>query len=151
MTHLFDPDEFWSFSNQIYSRAGVKECCLTLQNRYGVDVNLLLLCCWVDRRQLVIAEATLRELEELSESWQTGQLNPLRAARSQLAKGSTPYRVALKHELDTEKKEQRALIYLLNQPQALDREHPFFKSFNCIAYGTTKSFPLDQFFTFTSP
>lgn len=151
MTQLFDPDEFWNFSGQIYSQAGVKECCLTLQNHHNVDINLLFLCCWIDEQQLVITEAVLQELMELSKIWQTRQLNPLRAARIKLEKGSASYQTAVKHELDTEKKEQRALINLLNQPKTLDHKRPFSSGTNCDAYATTKPFPIDEFFTLTSP
>jgi len=145
MTQQFDPDAFWNFSGQIYSQASVKECCLTLQNRHGVDINLLLLCRWVDQQQLMIAEAALQELMTLSESWQTGQLNPLRAARATLGRGSIPYQAALKRELDAEKKEQRALIDLLNQPQAINHKQPFSTGVNCAAYAGMKSFPLRDF------
>ncbi len=145
MAQLFDPDEFWEFSGQLYERAGVKECCLTLQNRHGIDINLLLLCCWIDRQQLVIAQASLEGLIKLSDKWQTEQLSPLRAARAELDRGSELYQSALRRELDTEKTEQRAMIDLLNRPRALDYGQAFYSEANCIAYAAKKPFPLDNF------
>ncbi len=150
MTQLFDPDKFWDYSNQLYGQAGVKECCLTLQNHHGADINLLLLCCWIDQHQLVISEVALQRLIKLSQDWQTGQLYPLRTARAKLDRGSMPYLTALNHELNAEKKEQSALIDLLNQPQALNHKQPFSTGTNCVAYAGLKPFPLEEFSALTS-
>ena len=38
---------FWAFSLEFYARPGVAEACLALQDRHGLDVNILLLCCWL--------------------------------------------------------------------------------------------------------
>ncbi|HEY9550471.1 MAG TPA: TIGR02444 family protein, partial [Kiloniellaceae bacterium] len=42
------PEEtpFWQFSGAVYARRGVAEACLALQQRHGLDVNLLLFCAW---------------------------------------------------------------------------------------------------------
>lgn len=37
---------FWAFSLALYARPGVAAACLDLQDRFGADVNLLLLCLW---------------------------------------------------------------------------------------------------------
>ena len=44
------PEPFWDYSLALYGRPGVEACCLRLQDRLGVDVNLLLLCCWLAAR-----------------------------------------------------------------------------------------------------
>ncbi len=43
----FPPNEFWDYSVRLYARDGVEAACLGLQQRLGLDVNLLLFCCWV--------------------------------------------------------------------------------------------------------
>jgi len=37
---------FWNFSLEVYSKKGVSDACITLQEKCGVDVNILLFCCW---------------------------------------------------------------------------------------------------------
>ena len=38
---------FWSFSLAVYSDTAVQAECLDLQDRHGIDVNLLLFCAYV--------------------------------------------------------------------------------------------------------
>ena len=38
---------FWEFSLTVYGGPGVQEECLLLQDRYGVDINVLLFCAYV--------------------------------------------------------------------------------------------------------
>jgi uncharacterized protein (TIGR02444 family) len=45
-----DPPGFWAFSLGLYDRPGVAAACLALQDRFGADVNLLLLGFWRARR-----------------------------------------------------------------------------------------------------
>jgi uncharacterized protein (TIGR02444 family) len=35
---------FWDFSLKVYAAAGVADECILLQDRFGIDVNLLLFC-----------------------------------------------------------------------------------------------------------
>lgn len=37
---------FWNFSLEVYSKKGVSDACIALQEKCGVDVNILLFCCW---------------------------------------------------------------------------------------------------------
>ncbi|MCG8546534.1 MAG: TIGR02444 family protein, partial [Alphaproteobacteria bacterium] len=40
---MSDPpgNAFWNFSLRAYARPGVADACIRLQDRYGVDVNVL--------------------------------------------------------------------------------------------------------------
>ena len=41
------PDHlFWDFSLEVYAKEGVADACLRLQDDLGIDVNMLLFCCW---------------------------------------------------------------------------------------------------------
>ncbi len=144
MTPMFAPDEFWEFAADQYGLDGVKERCLALQNGHSVDINLLLLCHWLDCQQLVIAENTLRELVRISDHWQKSRLAPLRAKRTAMKKTDTSYQAALARELAEERNEQRALIACLNQPSALESGRSFSCPVNLIAYAAQKPFPLDE-------
>ncbi|MFW2403724.1 MAG: TIGR02444 family protein [Gammaproteobacteria bacterium] len=43
----FQNSPFWDFSLSLYGRPGVADACLFLQDRYGLDVNIILFCVWV--------------------------------------------------------------------------------------------------------
>lgn len=43
---VFDKQLFWQFSCEFYQQKGVERACLTLQNEYGLNVNLTLFLLW---------------------------------------------------------------------------------------------------------
>lgn len=43
----FPDHPFWDFSLQVYGREGVGAACLHLQERHGIDVNVMLFCLWL--------------------------------------------------------------------------------------------------------
>jgi uncharacterized protein (TIGR02444 family) len=81
---------FWNFSLQIYGRRGVGEACIALQDGLGLDVNLLLYCCWLGRVGRQLDEAGLRRAMAAVESWQREVVQPLRAVRRRLKSGVPP-------------------------------------------------------------
>ncbi|MGY8963505.1 MAG: DUF2390 domain-containing protein, partial [Rhodospirillales bacterium] len=38
---------FWEFAISAYSRPGVEKAMLSLQDRMGVDINMVLFCVWL--------------------------------------------------------------------------------------------------------
>jgi uncharacterized protein (TIGR02444 family) len=46
MSSGFPDEPFWDFSLAVYGTEGVPAACLGLQERYQIDVNLLLWCLW---------------------------------------------------------------------------------------------------------
>jgi len=81
---MADNADFWTFSLEVYGRPGVAPACLALQDRHGLDVNLLLLCCWAAARGLVLDRATLAATEGAVASWRNQVVRPLRALRRRL-------------------------------------------------------------------
>ncbi len=83
------PDNpFWEFSLRVYRRAGVAPACLRLQDGFGVDVNLLLYCCW--RGTVEGAEmprADLAQAMDLVEAWRESVVRPLREVRRRMKAG----------------------------------------------------------------
>jgi len=82
------PHPFWNFSLEVYSGEGVARCCIDLQERHGLDVNVLLFCCWIGasgRGRLQADE--LKRLCGRIGNWQRDIVMPLRAARRRLATG----------------------------------------------------------------
>jgi uncharacterized protein (TIGR02444 family) len=79
------PDNpFWEYSLELYARPGVEAACLELQRRHGLDVNLVLLCCWQASRGVELDAAALREAHDAVASWQAEVVRLLRALRQRL-------------------------------------------------------------------
>jgi uncharacterized protein (TIGR02444 family) len=74
---------FWTFSLDVYARAGVAEECLGLQARHGIDVNALLFCAWAGRRAL-LSERQVAGIVARVEAWQQRTVLPLRTVRQTL-------------------------------------------------------------------
>jgi uncharacterized protein (TIGR02444 family) len=79
------PDNpFWDYAVELYGRPGVEQACLELQVRHGLDVNLVLLCCWLATRGVATDQQILHRIVADAESWQAAFVRPLRAVRRQL-------------------------------------------------------------------
>lgn len=84
-TRIAWPDSpFWAFSLEIYGRPGVEDACLDLQRRLDLDVNLLLLCCWLATHGVHLDEAAARRVAGAVEGWRIEVVRPLRAVRRRL-------------------------------------------------------------------
>lgn len=81
---------FWDFSLAVYHRPGVAEACLALQDRLGLDVNLLLFCCWAGSEgRRLDAEDIARLLGSVGD-WQQSVVGPLRGVRRRLKDRPVP-------------------------------------------------------------
>jgi len=72
----------WDFSVSLYAKAGVKDACLELQDRCGLDVNLLLFAVWsavAGPGRLDVAR--FRDCVARTEAWQAQMIQPLRKLR----------------------------------------------------------------------
>jgi uncharacterized protein (TIGR02444 family) len=72
---------FWEFSLRTYAGPKVADACLKLQDDYGVDVNLLLYCCWLGTRRRALEPELLERALEFSRPWADNVVAPLRHAR----------------------------------------------------------------------
>ncbi len=77
----FPDSPFWDFSLELYRRPGVAEACLALQERHGLDVNLLLFCCWAGRHGRALSAADIAGLVAVAGDWQGQVVRPLREVR----------------------------------------------------------------------
>ncbi len=108
---------FWAFSLEAYGRPGVAEACLALQDRHGLDVNLLLYCCWAGACGRVLSDAEVERLVAAVKPWRSAAVEPLRSLRRWLkdAEGARPdlaasFRERVKAlELEAERIEQQTL------------------------------------------
>jgi uncharacterized protein (TIGR02444 family) len=72
---------FWEFSLDLYNCAEVSAACLDLQNQHGIDVNLLLLCCWYGAQVGELSETSLNQALAYSNQWAENVVKPLRQTR----------------------------------------------------------------------
>ena len=77
-------DSFWGFSVETYRKAGVAEACLSLQERHGIDVNVLLYCCWYGSTRGELDPPAMERILSFADPWAEHVVRPLRAARTWL-------------------------------------------------------------------
>jgi len=75
---------FHRFSLALYGAEGVEAVCLDLQDRFGLDINLVLLCCWVGRHGVRLSDESLRQAEQSVVPWRETAIDPLRRLRRRL-------------------------------------------------------------------
>ena len=73
------PSPFWRFSLRIYP--SVAEACLELQDRFGVDVNVLLFLLWAAHRGRKAGADDVRRIVSTVERWSGSVVVPLRSVR----------------------------------------------------------------------
>ena len=79
---LFAPHPFWSFSLETYGRPEIGSACLKLQEKLGVDVNLLLLCVWWSAQPRPdLDRETFGNIVERADAWHREVVLVMRAAR----------------------------------------------------------------------
>ena len=76
---------FWRFSLRVYAQQAVREECLSLQERLGIDVNLLLFVAWLAvERKIALSEADAVAAGDAVRNWHTATVLPLRKVRRQV-------------------------------------------------------------------
>ncbi|MGR5325560.1 TIGR02444 family protein [Vibrio sp. DNB22_17_1] len=108
-------EHLWHFSLQFYGVREVKEACLSLQNNYHGNVNLLLLLRWLDEQQVIFLEQDWPQVQNcLGRS--EAMLHSFRELRRHLKSqvNDALYREALQFELQLEKQQQSDLVDCIN-------------------------------------
>src|SRR5262249_46833557 len=109
-------EPLWEFSLALYARPGVPEACLALQDRHGLDVNLVLASLWAATGgRGALDGARIAALRDASQAWQEQVVAPLRGVRRRLKGGpEREFREQLKAlELEAERIEQGLLAAAL--------------------------------------
>jgi len=75
---------FWDYSLAVYTLDGVAISCLTLQDSFGLDVNLLLYAAWLAHRDCRLDDAHVAGVEAVVADWRDHVIKPLRALRQQV-------------------------------------------------------------------
>lgn len=120
-------NEFWRFSLAVYSRAGVAEECLALQEIAGADVNMLLFCAWAGMQTIVLSRDDIEQALRLVVAWQDNVVRPLRGVRQSMKalehQESENFRARVKSmEIEAEQIEQAVLFAYSKRLQSTRRE-----------------------------
>ncbi|MEF1311619.1 TIGR02444 family protein [Vibrio mytili] len=113
--YILTLEHLWQFSLQFYGVREVKEACLSLQNNYHGNVNLLLLLRWLDEQQLIFQEKDWHLVQSClgrSEALLHSFRDLRRHLKSQV--NDTLYRESLQFELQLEKQQQADLVECIN-------------------------------------
>ena len=77
-------NDFWQFSLALYGQPGVARECLELQDKFGLNINLLLFCAWLGRRGTAVTRDDLEGASRSISSWHDHVVRPLRGVRRQM-------------------------------------------------------------------
>ena len=79
---------FWDFSLVVYRKPGVADACISLQDAYGIDVNLLLYVCWLAKtRGRPLDREEIGQAIRHTADWRDKVVRPLRDVRRWLKGG----------------------------------------------------------------
>jgi uncharacterized protein (TIGR02444 family) len=122
----FEDHPFWDFSLRVYGSDGVPAACIALQERRGIDVNLLLFCAWIgESGRGVLAESDLEAMLAATTAWNRDIVCALRVVRDRLKGGMPPIpkersdilrKMVLEIEVKSEHVEQIALAAAVTRP-----------------------------------
>jgi uncharacterized protein (TIGR02444 family) len=125
MTALPLTGPHWSFAVELYGRPGVSEACLALQDRLGVDVNVLLFALFAAiERGAPVSERDIEDMDRTVAAWRNEIVLTLRGVRRRLKNGPEPAPNAVtetlreqvkRAELGAEQIEQAVLARWLDQ------------------------------------
>ncbi len=103
---------FWSFSLKVYAAPDVGDECISLQDGYGIDVNLLLFAAFLGSKGGTLSEREVDEIIALVRDWHEQAIKPLRGARR-----------AMKRVLESESiKDSQAIVVLRSKIKADELE-----------------------------
>ncbi len=105
---------FWEFSLAVYGRPGVPAACVALQDRHGLDVNVLLFAAWAGMAcGTLLSAERLAEVDSTIAGWRQEVVRPLRAARRRVKAEDDAFYQRLKAvELEAERIQQDRLFAL---------------------------------------
>jgi uncharacterized protein (TIGR02444 family) len=112
---------FWRFSLNFYRQSGVADACIVLQDKCGVDVNLLLFLFFLAADGQLLSADEVKQLDDRVRAWRNLTIIPIRDTRRKLKDAATlvapgkqeAFRSKVKAiELDAERLQQEALYAL---------------------------------------
>jgi len=140
-----DAQQLWQYSIRVYAQEPVKNTCLNLQDEFGANVNIILLCMLLDNAQILLSVDDLGVLQKAI-SAADNKLKRMRDERKAIKRSSTAaiediqtqYQLALNDELEMEREQQRTLVTVFN---ALESKKSF-KELQAKSIATAKTSPM---------
>lgn len=114
----FNSDSFWQFSVEFYSLEPIKQACLTLQDNFDFNVNLILLCCWLDGLCVKLSAGQLHQLKGVVKN-SDKELKQHRKLRTGSKNQADRYAALLQQELELERVQQSVLVSTLNSMEVV--------------------------------
>jgi uncharacterized protein (TIGR02444 family) len=121
----FEHHPFWDFSLRVYGNDGVPAACIELQERRGIDVNLLLFCAWIgESGRGILGQSDLDAALAATAAWNRDIVRALRVVRDRLKGGMPPIptershalrKMILEIEVKCEHVEQTALVAVVSR------------------------------------
>lgn len=110
-------NDFWRYSLLLYSRPGVAKACIALQDRHGLDVNMMLFAMWAGSRGRTLQDREIEVLMAACATWQDRVVRPLRTIRREEKQNGNWSAVYLRGiaelELAAERVQQDSMFSLL--------------------------------------
>lgn len=82
IAELINP--LWDYSLKLYINEDIKQLCITLQNSYDINVNIVLWCCWYASDQGEFSQEFLDQILADNAPWHDNVTCQLRQARQWL-------------------------------------------------------------------
>ena len=84
----FPQSDFWDFTLKIYGKEGVSPAVIALQDRHGLDVDILLFCCFLAATGKGRLDASdVSRARAVADPWQRDVVNAVRIVRLKLKEG----------------------------------------------------------------
>ena len=80
----------WDFVLRLYAQPGVPAACLSIQDRHGIDVPLMLFGVWLGERGIDLSPQQASTAREGVAAWQSEIVKGLRHVRQRLKSGPPP-------------------------------------------------------------
>lgn len=123
--------KLWFFCEQFYGDKRIELLCLDLQNRYQVNVGLVLWLCWLAKTNRYIDREGFKQAESVSLAYHCSYIEPIRRLRKQ-------------SDIQGFSHSAQILQGLLNSEIGLERE--LLEKIECQFEAQIKSFATDETF-----
>jgi uncharacterized protein (TIGR02444 family) len=116
LTNTLFAEQFWHFSLALYKKEGVAKRCLILQDDFSCNINVLLFCCLLRKKELIFSDKILKNII-LSIEKSEITLKQHRFKRSAAKQNPALYQVLKDQELALEQQQQHDIVetYLANR------------------------------------
>lgn len=106
-------NKFWVYSCAVYANEEVKAACLRMQDRFGLNVNVLLYCLYLGQQQKLINQEQFERLACTLSPWHENITRPLRQLRRKIkthaASDLSVYNKITEAEIASEREEQNLI------------------------------------------